>query len=744
MEQGAGGGGGGGGGGEMGDRGPRGDRGGYRGGRGGPREPEGFRRPNMAWESPIDRGVLKEIDLAGPSPIRQADASALVHALLQLNPRRPESYFTLGYLNGSHGLSLDAYKPEELQSTESAWFKFGQTLGKLRHPKEGQEQPDVKALLMEPLIAKEILPILLRQSLGSGNLEEAVATLEGVLATGAPDAETAELLRGTLGEVLRRAERPGEHFEPAAVQSLLQRCMTLPGFDALAPEIRAPFHRALGKLQQHLEQFDVAADHFKKALEVAGEGHTLASVLHFDLAACALGLRGVPDLEPQAERKGREEALAHLDQATADAKSASFNAFFTRGILRFERGMNSEAAQDFRDALERIEQYRNPLPVTLARIRFFLALSLLREGKPENADDATRHLETALERLRPSDEQMGELMPLLEEKAPRAAARLLARVDVASISDPKQLLEVGKHFQRLGDSERALKIAEQCLERSEDLGVRKDALLVELRAFNMAGERENAADALYDLRDVCYQSGDLAFWESVIFDDDRVGQALDRARTLSERAELLAQLRGREKDRFAVIRQLADLYLSRAEPQWKLTGLRLLKDAYRANPDEFEADVKKAEADSPKDDRPNDKSAADKARDAIGRRPNVMVIGGDEHQTRGEDELAALGAEWGFDSEWWPTDYVNPDRVTDKLQEHLNSRQPDGLLILHWNREELVRELRKLAKTYRVAARFCIYVGAQSLRAGIADLMDAAVAQFADKGDAAAASSSSY
>jgi tetratricopeptide (TPR) repeat protein len=295
-------------------------------------------------------------------------------------------------------------------------------------------------------------------------------------------------------------------------------------------------------------------------------------------------LRGVPDLEPVQDRKGADAALQHLDQATADPKSASFNAFFTRGILRFERGMYAEAAQDFRDAHERIEQYRNPLPVTLARIRYYLALSLLREGKPESQEDAVRALESALERLRPGPEQMKELLPLLEEKAPRMAARLLKSVDIAHISDPKQLLELGKHFQRLGDTDSALKIAEQCLEHSEDLTVRKDALLVELRSFNMAGERENAADALYDLRDVCYQSGDLAFWESVIFDDDRVGQALDRARVLTERAELLARMKGRDSQRFDVLRQLADLYLSRAEPQWKLTGLRLLNDCYRAPP----------------------------------------------------------------------------------------------------------------------------------------------------------------
>ena len=715
-----------------GDRPPRGDW-----GRG--RRPEGFRRPNMAWETPIDRGVLREIDVSGGSPQRQQETGEMVLALLRLNPTRSESYFTLGYADGSHGIKLEAYKPEELQGADAAWFKFGHTLGRMRHPKEGEEKPDVKALLGEPTIAKEILPLLLKQSLATGNLEEAVNTLESVLASGAPDRDTAELLRGTLSEVLRRAERPGEHLEPDAVLNLLQRCMALKGFDDLPPEIRAPFHRALGKLKQHLEQFDEAARHFTKGLEVAGEGHTLASVLHFDLAACALGLRGVPDLEPQQDRKGSDAALAHLDQATADPKSASFNAYFTRGVLRFERNMHAEAAQDFRDALDRIEQYRNPLPVTLARIRFYLALALLRGGPPEAQEEAVRHLEAALDRLRPGSDQLKELLPLLEEKAPRAAARMLARVDIAHLSDPKQLLEIGKHFQRLGDTDNSLKIAELCLEKSEDLAVRKDALLLELRSFNMSGERDNAADALYDLRDVCYQSGDLKFWEEVLFDDDRVGQALDRARVLAERIELLGRVGGRDPERFACVKELAEGYLSRSEDHWKLVGLRLLKDYYRRFPDAFEKSLREAESKAPKDDRPNDRTSADKAREVLARRPTILVLGGDEHQDRGEDALSALGNEWGIDAEWWLTDYVNPDRVLDKLQEHLNARQPDGMLILNWNREEIVREVRKLCRTYRVATRYCLYVGAESLRAGVADLMDAAAAQFADKGDAAAA-----
>ncbi len=58
---------------------------------------------------------------------------------------------------------------------------------------------------------------------------------------------------------------------------------------------------------------------------------------------------------------------------------------------------------------------------------------------------------------------------------------------------------------------------------------------------------------------------------------------------------------------------------------------------------------------------------------------------------------------------------------------------------------ELVLSARKLCKTYRVATRFSIYVGAQSLRAGMADLLDAAAAQFGDKdGAASATAGSSY
>jgi tetratricopeptide (TPR) repeat protein len=229
---------------------------------------------------------------------------------------------------------------------------------------------------------------------------------------------TAELLRGTLRGAAR-AERPGEHLNPTPPEP----AAALHGLRWLDDLRRRSARRSTARSVQHLEQFDDAARHFTKALEVAGEGHTLASVLHFDLAACALGLRVVPDLEPQSDRKGSDAALKHLDQATVDPKNASFNAYFTRGILRFERGMHAEAAQDFRDALDRIEQYRNPLPVTLARIRFYLALSMLRGGAGEGQEEAVRHLEQAMDRLSGRRAAEGAAASARGEGAARGRAR---------------------------------------------------------------------------------------------------------------------------------------------------------------------------------------------------------------------------------------------------------------------------------------------------------------------------------
>ncbi len=706
----------------------------------------------MGWQNKIDRLILKEIDSASNHSDRKEELGTLVQDYLRMNPSRSESFFALGYAERSAGVMLEAYPVEELEEESRLWHLFGRTLAKPSRSarrssssdEEGEEaseepaEPDYGPLLQDPRIAKNLLPILLKQSLASGNLEDSVKTLESVLSSGAPDEETAELLRSTLSEILRRAERPREKLETSTVLGLLQRCMALPGFDGLPAEIRAPFHRTLGKLEQHVENYDGAADQFRTALEIAGDGHTLASVLHFDLAACLLRIRGVPDLEPDPDRGDVDQAMTHLDEATSDAKRASFNAYFARGVLRFEKGNYEEAAGDFRAAQERIEMYRNPLPVTLARIRYFLAVSLLRGGKPEDQEEAVRHLEKAMDRVRPDAAAIEELMPLLESEHKRTATRVLGRIDVSQVTDPALTIAVGKYYQRLGDAENALKVAELALEKMEDINLRREALLLELRAFNMLGERENAQDALYDLRDVCYQSGDLAFWEEVVFDRDLVGQALDRVRVLGEQAELLGRLDGREEERFGILREIAKSYLDRAEPHWKVIGLNVLKEAASSNPNEFEKDLEEAQGRINADVPAFDRAVADKCREAIGRNPTILVVGGDDHQDRREDDLDALASEWGLDAEWWATDYVNPDRVEEKLKDHLTSRQPDGLLILHWNRNSLVQDVRKLCRSYRVPTRFSYYVGQEALRHGVGELLDAAATQFGESNAAGA------
>lgn len=696
----------------------------------------------MNWQSALDRLTLREVDTNGGNASRQESVAELIHSLIRLNPSRSESYFHLGYAAGAFDLKVEAVQPEELDAAASRWYRFGEALALLtrrdRRPRRGEEdeegtapampaEPDLGPLLEDPTIAAELLPIILRRSLQSGDLEESVRTLETVLSTGANDEKTSELLRSTLSEILRRAERPRENLDTNTVLGLLHRCMALPGFENQPSELRAPFHRTLGKLQQHVENYDEAADEFRRALEIAGEGHTLASVLHFDLAGCLLRIRGVPDLEPVADRGDVTQAMKHLDEATADVKKASFNAFFTRGILRFEKEDYTNAAHDFQAALERIEMYRNPLPVTLARIRYFLALALLRGGTDEEGrEEAIKQLERALDRVRPSLETLEELLPLLREHNPRTAVRALSRIDLTHTEDPAVVIGVGNQYRELGDAEGALKVAEMALEKIEDIDMRKQALLLELRCFNMLGERENARDAIYDLRDLCYQSGDLQLWEEVIFDDDRSGQALDRGRVLAERLELLNRLPERDAERAELIREIADGYLNRAEPHWRVTGLRTLKEANRAHPGEFEDDLAKAQASLGAVEQDYDGSMARRAQEALGRTPSVVVLGGDEHQDRREDDLDAIASEWGIEAEWWPTDYVNPDRVFERLKEHLTAHQPDGILLLHSNREELIREVRKYCRSYRIPTRFAHHAGPESLRQGVGELLEAA------------------
>ncbi len=687
----------------------------------------GVRVWQMAWTTPVDRAVLRELDHIRPGSNAKEMATELLQSLLRLNPTRRESFFSLGYADRTHGVVLDAYKPGELETELAHWHRFGQAMASMRR-RQGDvaEKPDLQPLMESQEIAQHLLPILLRQSLREGKLEATVQTLESVLAAGTPGEATAELLRSTLSEILHRAERPRENMDTAAVLDLLRRCTMLPGFGHLAAEIRAPFHRSIGKLRQHLKEFDEAAEQYRLALQIAGEGQTLASVLHFDLAACMLHIRGVPDLEPVGNRGDVAVAMSHLDLATADAQRASFNAFFARGILRFEQGKFTEASMDFRAALERLEHYRNPLPVTLARIRYFLGLTLLRAGHEEDREEAVRHLELALDRLRLDIEVLEEIVPLLRDHNPKVALRALSKIDVNSATDPQLILAVASLHQLLGDAEGALKLTSMALERTEEMDLRKDALLIELRSFNMMGERENARDAIYDLRDLCYQSDDFKLWEDVITDSDRVGQALDRGRILSEQAELLGHVPGRESDRHGLVRQIARRYLDRAESHWRIAGLQLLKDVARHEPKVFERDVRETEASIGVEVPRFDRSTGLKAREVLKRAPSILVIGGDEHQDRREDDLDAIAAEWGAEADWWQTDYVNPDRVLDRLRDHLTARQPDGILLLHWNREEVIREARKHARTYRVPTRFIHYVGMESLRQGIGDLLVAA------------------
>jgi len=180
---------------------------------------------------------------------------------------------------------------------------------------------------------------------------------------------------------------------------------------------------------------------------------------------------------------------------------------------------------------------------------------------------------------------------------------------------------------------------------------------------------------------------------------------------------------GRDQERFDLLRQIATSYLDRAEPHWKQIGLQVLIEADARHPGVFDADLEEARSMAP--EAAADTAAAREAAESMGSPPKILVLGGDEHQDRREDDLSGLEPELGIEAEWIETDYVRPDRILEKLGEQLTTHPPDGLLILHWNRNELVRDVRKLCRTHRVSTRFCYFAGTSALEAGLADLVNA-------------------
>ncbi|MEW6747056.1 MAG: hypothetical protein AB1486_30335 [Planctomycetota bacterium] len=701
-----------------------------------PRRPELRHHEAMGWEGALDRLVLQQIDNAARGVARPEEVRDLVNELLQLAPERARSYYHLGLAGVLLDASLFEHRPQEFDPALRRWFTFGRLMALARRRAHARvvemlHTPECIELLEEPEIARTVVPIVLRTAFEDGDLDLVVTALEKLVGG---RGEHHDAFREALAEILRRVERSRDRADEEALKSLLVRCRDLPSFASMPGDVRAPIHRAIGRILQHSGEWEQARQEFSNCLRITGEGHTLASVLHFDLAACYLEVRGVPDLEPDPDREDSSEAIRHLDMATADPRFASFNAYFARGVLRYEKEDFAHAASDFERALDKIQSYRNPLPVTLARIRYYLAVSLFGSGREEDYPKAARLIDQAIERVSPDLADFHRVHDKLHATDREVALRFLDAIDVGREESGSQLLGLAREYLDLGEPERALKTADRAVALPAATDERVDALKLKLRATTILGSREAAHDAFLDLREHLLSHGRFQELERILRDEGESGLALDHFTRQGELNDVLQLMEGRTPDRVEAMLSLARHLRGDNDALSAALAVALLEEAAVYSPERVSSDLEEARklAEHLRVVPLTDSVArelADRARRLLGHDPRLVVIGGNEAQRRKLDSFEEFKDHLGIEAEWWFADAAHPQRPLDLVKERLRGSRVDGVILLQWNRLDTAVPTRHLCRSHKVACRQLTYVGFMSLKMAIADLLEKIIKQ---------------
>ena len=109
--------------------------------------------------------------------------------------------------------------------------------------------------------------------------------------------------------------------------------------------------------------------------------------------------------------------------------------------------------------------------------------------------------------------------------------------------------------------------------------------------------------------------------------------------------------------------------------------------------------------------------------ESLGRKPRILVVGGNERQRRHHPRFEQLAADWGFEGEWLMANYSSPQKLVGSIGDRLQTGI-DLLVLLHWNRHETTEPALELARKAEVPARTVHYAGFTSLQVALADQIE--------------------
>jgi tetratricopeptide (TPR) repeat protein len=680
----------------------------------------------MGWETALDRLLLQQVHLAEKGDQKPDTVCQQVHEYVQL-ASGPGSSYLRGYTRALLGAEFDE---TSVDASARRWELFGllrayDRKGDREHIAETLQDPQALLdLLVDPEVAANVLPLVVRSLFWSGDLKLAVRAIQYLAAEpGAAELET--IVDAAVTDLLGRLETRVDSDDQESTASILGKILGMTGFERLPPDVRAGYHRALAERLLAASEWTMAIEAAERAETLAANHPLLASSAAMIAALGELRQHDVLTCEPRQQRPERDAALSRLQHVAEEPKHAVPEAVYLRSLLAYEAGDLQAASRGFEQAIAGLRRLEGRDVKLRDRARFFQAAALLAAGDSAEATRALRLMEQALESVTPDLESFYSVHEALKKHDRKLALRFLDAVDVGRGTSPDQLLFVSLEYLSLGEAQPALTAARRVLEVAVDLDQRLEALRVQLTANNMLGERDHARESFSEIRDLLHQRGKFEVLERLLHDEGFVGQALDHVEIKVELAAVYEEMEGRDYDRAALLVAIARSLRARKDAESLQQAQGLLEEVAIGFPELAKEDLAAVEKLLALDQQ--EAGGGEGAREAaatltrsLGRKPRVLVVGGNERQRRHHPRLEKLASEWGLDTEWLMTNYTSPQKVVGTIGDRLRNGL-DVLLLLHWNRHETTEPALELARTAGVPARTVHYAGFTSLQVALGE-----------------------
>jgi len=681
----------------------------------------------MAWETALDRLLMQQIHLAEKDNTK---VDAVKRQLLdygEVAVGRPGQSFLFGYASALLGLELPVVSTEE---RSRRWRLFGTVRAYDRRGERDRiaqtlEDPQLLLdLLGDPMVAGNVLPLVVRSLFWSGDLKLAVRAIQYLAAE--PDSvELETIVDAAVTDLLTRLETRVDTDDQESTASILGKILGMSGFERLPADVRSRYHRALAERLLEASEWELAIAAAETAELHATGQPKLVGAASLVAALGELREHDTTCVEPRAERPERDAALQRLQHVSEDPEHATPEAIYLRSMLAYETGDLHAAARGFDRAIQGLRRLEGRDVQLRDRARFFLAAALLTAGDATEATRALKLMDQALDTVKPDLESFYSVHEALKGLDRRLSLRFLDAVDVGRGSSPDQLLFVALEYLSLGEAQPASLAARRVLEVAIDLDQRMEAMRVVLTAHNMLGKRDQARACYAEMRELLVQRGKFDTLEKLLQNEEFVGQALDHLEIKLELVQVYEELEGRDYDRAALQVAVARSLRARKDVEALQQAYGLLQEVAcvypELAPDDLAAIEKLLEL---HDETPTTADSARAAAQALakelGRKPRVLVVGGNERQRRHHPRLEKLGSQWGFEGEWLMTNYTSPQKTVSTIGDRLKAGV-DLLILLHWNRHETTEPALELARTAGVPARTVHYAGFTSLQVALGE-----------------------